>query len=861
MPILIQELIASDSISQAVDKINFNFDQILLNGGGPVGPPGPLGPPGPIGGRGERGSLWYEDSTSSPGTDPNSLTFTGLVSGDNYLQANGDVWSWSGLTWSITSVNLLGPQGPAGSSGAWLKFGSDIGVSTINRNAIYPEPFGQAYGANNANEGISTVVIGAVVSSTPSPSSPITPTNALISNVLAAQIDSGIVASIIHQKTSGARAIMFHGGVDALDYYEQSIISNLANISLETDDTMSVNIPKRLIDPQSSLIGYSLNTTASGQLFRSGRDITFNTGLDTTLYNLTSVPDSSNFNVNAKQIPGLTYPEINFNQYDSSNINQARVQVGGDVGATEPVRSSVNGGKIVADSCFTYIFGRSLIRMRGNQIDLFADSAVSISAPTAITLTSPVINNIGNVNITGTIYVSGTGIINGNLQTNANLQVGLNSNLLGTLNVVGASTLGGEVTLSTVNPGSGDVLVRNTSTNKIEKLSGATPIPLGGIIMWSGITPPDGWAICDGDVVNGVQTPDLRGRFVVGSGDSDWTDIRLNKPDYSSFTLQAGFINSNITQNVTNIYPNPSGYPFIALGGTFPASTNRTFYRWDGITTSPSSSGAPIRYYWLETKIVGSAVQTILRSNVSSNYNDDFIGYAETDANSDPLNKNYKARYPVTTDKRVAPYLYITDDRRHFFAWHATSRSYRIGYSSTPIPANVDINIQISQQIVFLDRAVGINAVNFGGSQIFGIDTGAPKVNPGAAGDGKLGPGWGTWSYDGEYYVNGIRLDLPQSIGFFNTVKRKFNVGEYGGGRRYKISESQLPPHKHNGVGETFNEWRNSLLGSAGGADLGGIGDWNGDNGMYGTTYSGSNSYIDDSTPYFALAYIMYVGT
>lgn len=162
MPILIQELIASDSISQAVDKINFNFDQILLNGGGPVGPPGPLGPPGPIGGRGERGSLWYEDSTSSPGTDPNLLTFTGLVIGDNYLQANGDVWSWSGLTWSITSINLLGPQGPAGSSGAWLKFGSDIGVSNINRNAIYPEPFGQANGANNANEGISTVVIGAV---------------------------------------------------------------------------------------------------------------------------------------------------------------------------------------------------------------------------------------------------------------------------------------------------------------------------------------------------------------------------------------------------------------------------------------------------------------------------------------------------------------------------------------------------------------------------------------------------------------------------------------------------------------------------------------------------------------------------
>ena len=38
MPITIQEIIASDTISQLVDKTNFNFDQLLLNGGGPAGP-------------------------------------------------------------------------------------------------------------------------------------------------------------------------------------------------------------------------------------------------------------------------------------------------------------------------------------------------------------------------------------------------------------------------------------------------------------------------------------------------------------------------------------------------------------------------------------------------------------------------------------------------------------------------------------------------------------------------------------------------------------------------------------------------------------------------------------------------------
>ncbi len=77
MAITIQELIASDTISQAVDKINFNFDQLLLNGGGPVGPAGPLGPSGPIGGRGERGTEWYE-GTDNPNVTPPPKTIQGI---------------------------------------------------------------------------------------------------------------------------------------------------------------------------------------------------------------------------------------------------------------------------------------------------------------------------------------------------------------------------------------------------------------------------------------------------------------------------------------------------------------------------------------------------------------------------------------------------------------------------------------------------------------------------------------------------------------------------------------------------------------------------------------------------------------
>ena len=45
-------------------------------------------------------------------------------------------------------------------------------------------------------------------------------------------------------------------------------------------------------------------------------------------------------------------------------------------------------------------------------------------------------------------------------------------------------------------------------------------VPIRGIIMWSGTIAniPAGWALCNGQVHNGVQTPDLTDMFIVGAG-------------------------------------------------------------------------------------------------------------------------------------------------------------------------------------------------------------------------------------------------------------------------------------------------------------------------------------------------------
>ena len=51
-------------------------------------------------------------------------------------------------------------------------------------------------------------------------------------------------------------------------------------------------------------------------------------------------------------------------------------------------------------------------------------------------------------------------------------------------------------------------------------VEGKGVIPVGGIVVWSGAINdiPTGWALCNGQKVNGVQTPNLLDRFVVGVG-------------------------------------------------------------------------------------------------------------------------------------------------------------------------------------------------------------------------------------------------------------------------------------------------------------------------------------------------------
>jgi hypothetical protein len=95
MPITIKELFPSDPLSEALEKINFNFDQLILAGGGPPGPAGPIGPQGVPGPLGKRGDHWFVGASALGQTadhDGGSLKVE-----DHFLDSLGDVYSNSDL--------------------------------------------------------------------------------------------------------------------------------------------------------------------------------------------------------------------------------------------------------------------------------------------------------------------------------------------------------------------------------------------------------------------------------------------------------------------------------------------------------------------------------------------------------------------------------------------------------------------------------------------------------------------------------------------------------------------------------------------------------------------------------------------
>lgn len=109
--------------------------------------------------------------------------------------------------------------------------------------------------------------------------------------------------------------------------------------------------------------------------------------------------------------------------------------------------------------------------------------------------------------------------------------------------------------------------LRITSTNVVVGASGGITgygtIPVGGIIMWSGTNVPSGWALCNGQTNSGIVTPNLSGRFVLGSGSGAGLTSRTigQKGGEEKHALTVGEMpsHSHTTTFAHNGYPDGSG--------------------------------------------------------------------------------------------------------------------------------------------------------------------------------------------------------------------------------------------------------------------------------------------------------------
>ncbi len=159
--------------------------------------------------------------------------------------------------------------------------------------------------------------------------------------------------------------------------------------------------------------------------------------------------------------------------------------------------------------------GASLTSLNASSISSGSLNADRISTVAAdkITGSGTLSDGVLSANVaklTGAQTFTGLKTFDSRVTVNARLDV--NDNIRADSHTVVANKVTATTVAATTVTAAGTVTAEGTVT--ASSFVGNGTIPIGGIIMWSGATVPDGWALCDGN----NDTPDLRNRFVVGAG-------------------------------------------------------------------------------------------------------------------------------------------------------------------------------------------------------------------------------------------------------------------------------------------------------------------------------------------------------
>ena len=365
MALTIQELLASDTISQAADKINFNFDQLLLNGGGPSGPAGPQGPPGPIGGRGVRGSQWFEDTTPQPGAGPNTFIVSpDLEPNDSYLQANGNVWEYiDAITgWVNTGIDLTGPQGQAGAT-FWNITGDPI---VGGDEVLYPEVYTDQLNAGN----IRSILLGGVPSNVSTFDN-----NYVIDNSIVQGTDIGNTILGLHTPGPGVAQIRFFGTKETNTYTND--VSQAQAIYLLDGDLLRFHDVKIPLLPTEAL-GYSWQSDNKSGNMEFGRGFQLTTGTATQTSPPTPLTSPSTITLLVANEPiGNATPGKIVLQSNTTN-NAALLTIGDDqTSVSQPYGGNILGG---ASQILLSASNKILLQNTGaNGIDIIDDGASGVN--------------------------------------------------------------------------------------------------------------------------------------------------------------------------------------------------------------------------------------------------------------------------------------------------------------------------------------------------------------------------------------------------------------------------------------------------------------------------------------------------
>lgn len=282
MAIVIKEILASDTLSQVSDKINFNFDQLLINGGGP---PGPFGPIGPIGPAGLRGSFWF-DGSGAPSI------IVGSEEGDYYLDVvNGNVYLYGGSVWTLEG-NIRGPQGPVGPQGPGnILFqidGSNLDINPANYYYQYRFITANLDLFTLTSKSSQSLIIGGFPDGT-NANEGISSGWGEITDIYSNQINPSVASLFVHMPiaTSGKNIILSRVLGDSISTFNTDVVSEMSSISIDDYDSLFLE-SNRIInnsDLYAQNIGLKVSSYDSDLSLISGRNINITTQSPITAYN------------------------------------------------------------------------------------------------------------------------------------------------------------------------------------------------------------------------------------------------------------------------------------------------------------------------------------------------------------------------------------------------------------------------------------------------------------------------------------------------------------------------------------------------------------------------------------------------